>query len=951
MTEKKKILFVNEASYLNSGFANYGRELISRVNASGKYKVAELSNYGMVNDARDSVIRWKCYPNAVPPNDPRHQQYSAAIDNQWGRWRLDTVLLDFKPDIVANWSDPWMMMYQMRTPLYKYFNHVIMPTVDSEPQKDVWIDYFCKADKILSYSKWGLDVLAKQGGKLIKDKLWTNAGFGVEDYMQVHDRNEMRDKHGLPQDILLIGTLMRNQPRKLFPDLFNAFRQTLDKLPAEKANKTWLLCHTSHMDRGWNLSRELQYQGVANRVLFTYCCANPQCKKFHFSPWQGFKKYCPRCNQFSCMAPNVQNGLSREELSELYSMLDLYVQYANCLGKDEEILTDEGWKKISEVEIGDMAWTHKGRWKKIVNKFRNLEKSKNSRVFKVTVWGDYEYLIATEDHEFPAYTKNEIKPDKNRSIREKFGDYLRLGKSLPNMGKYELADLTPGDLLMYKIDREETDVNQLDLYPYISDRDKVVGSEIVVNHINKYNRFITVDKDFCRFMGLYVADGSSYISKTTNGGNVKLTSNTAHTSNIEIAKTVLGRFGNLTKERVYHNGNACDTILSSFLHSKFFKQEFGTGVTKGFPVWVEKLPIEKQKEIVQGMFMADGHYIQHRNASVYCTISKKLADQLKLMLRRIGVEFACRTRTKEGNRHIQYVFELYGHLADGDFPTNSRSTTNKIYEDIHYLKIKSIEEIKYTDDVHCVDVEEDHTFTTRLGTVHNCEGFGLPIVEAAACGTQTAVMDVTAMKDYPEMLNAIALQPVKMHLSVGEDAYRAIPDNVGNAEKMAEFLRQPLEKIIESGVTSSELARKNYNWNDIAQRWMDCFDSLPSTQDRWNAPKDPPITPINIPKEATSIDIVRGCSKHSGYPFDENSVQGMELVRDARNGVTMGDGGPKNFGNEDLLRVFGGFADARNTAEAVRVGEATVQQEDYLEYAKIKEEIYSNDKRADDSAV
>ena len=55
---KKKILLCNEASFLNTGYATYGRELMKRLYASNKYELAEFSTYASHQDERFSHIPW-----------------------------------------------------------------------------------------------------------------------------------------------------------------------------------------------------------------------------------------------------------------------------------------------------------------------------------------------------------------------------------------------------------------------------------------------------------------------------------------------------------------------------------------------------------------------------------------------------------------------------------------------------------------------------------------------------------------------------------------------------------------------------------------------------------------------------------------------------------------------------------------------------------------------------
>lgn len=115
---------------------------MSRLHNTGKYEIAEFASYGLVNDPRDKDITWTYYANAVRDNDPRHKEYSSRGENQFGKWRFEKVLLDYRPDVVVDIRDYWMSSYQASSPLRPYFHWCLMPTVDSEPQQEEWIDTF-----------------------------------------------------------------------------------------------------------------------------------------------------------------------------------------------------------------------------------------------------------------------------------------------------------------------------------------------------------------------------------------------------------------------------------------------------------------------------------------------------------------------------------------------------------------------------------------------------------------------------------------------------------------------------------------------------------------------------------------------------------------------------------------------------------------------------------------
>ena len=56
MSRKKRILFISEAAYLNTGYAKYSKEVISRIHKTGKYEIAEFSIYSNPDDPRRKSI-------------------------------------------------------------------------------------------------------------------------------------------------------------------------------------------------------------------------------------------------------------------------------------------------------------------------------------------------------------------------------------------------------------------------------------------------------------------------------------------------------------------------------------------------------------------------------------------------------------------------------------------------------------------------------------------------------------------------------------------------------------------------------------------------------------------------------------------------------------------------------------------------------------------------------
>jgi hypothetical protein len=150
----------------------------------------------------------------------------------------------------------------------------------------------------------------------------------------VANKSAHKEESGLMGDIKIIGTVMRNQKRKLFPDLFKAFRKFLNECEqqgkTELAKKTFLYLHTSYPDVGWDIPVLLKEFGLGSKVLFTYLCRQTgQCFPSFF---QGASMISPFTKQATAVFPSVVQGISEMQLKNIMCLFDVYVQYSICEG-------------------------------------------------------------------------------------------------------------------------------------------------------------------------------------------------------------------------------------------------------------------------------------------------------------------------------------------------------------------------------------------------------------------------------------------------------------------------------------------------------------------------------------------------------------------------------------------------------------------------------------------
>jgi glycosyltransferase involved in cell wall biosynthesis len=372
---KKRILFVGEASFLSTGFATYYRELLQRLAATDKYEIAELGSYA--DDLHAGVTdfiagRWKFYGGQPVPTDqenwqrfhtPTHPRTKGQPTNQFGEWRFDEVCAEFQPDIVIDIRDWWMLEFQERSCFRDWYKWLVMPTVDAEPQQEEWMYTYENADLVLAYSDYGIDVLKSQS---VKAKIFPTPMRPGVDLSVFKPDPSARDRFaGIAPDVTVIGTVMRNQSRKLYPDLIDAFACMKTKYKGEAAvDKAVLMIHSCWPDNAhsFDYPRHVKrlaentgkrmpwaYKMVKSDILQTFMCHNcdgrfvgwamslwgqpiqnkeingKQVRNAVFLP-------CVHCGQQTATPPTTGQGFTREELASVYSTMDIYVQCSICEG-------------------------------------------------------------------------------------------------------------------------------------------------------------------------------------------------------------------------------------------------------------------------------------------------------------------------------------------------------------------------------------------------------------------------------------------------------------------------------------------------------------------------------------------------------------------------------------------------------------------------------------------
>lgn len=302
---------------------------MKRLRDSGKYELCELACYAKPGDSVTENHIKNCgwlVKLAMPTNEQERNVYYSNPVNEFGEMKFEETCLEFRPDFVISIRDPWMDSFIRWSPFRPFYYWVWMPTVDGVPQHKEWIELYANANAIFTYSDWGLDVLREQCGGAVNSRCSAPAGADFDSFQVIRDKKIHREKMGIDPDAFIVGTVMRNQRRKLFPDLMEAFSLFLKTCPTGMAEKTFLYLHTSWPDLGWDIPGLLSEYGIGHKTLFSYFCKN--CGLAFPSFFQDSIAVCRGCGKLTATFPNSSTGVRRKTLSDIMNLWDCYVQYS-----------------------------------------------------------------------------------------------------------------------------------------------------------------------------------------------------------------------------------------------------------------------------------------------------------------------------------------------------------------------------------------------------------------------------------------------------------------------------------------------------------------------------------------------------------------------------------------------------------------------------------------------
>jgi glycosyltransferase involved in cell wall biosynthesis len=319
---KRRILYISDFAGAFTGFGKNTKLLLKYLNSTGKYDILNAAQGMPKHGAHEKRFPWKTI--GVLPDDPNkiaqiNQDPNMARMASYGEVEIDSIVNDFKPDVIFSVNDTWGSQYVINKKFFNFIPTVCWNTFDSLP---LLPDTIKNADKIKHYWTWS-DFARKEFLKLghenVKNQypLVNTNNF----YKLPQDKiNEILTRNNLSLDSFIIGFVFRNQLRKLINTQIEAYAQFKRVNPEVK--NTFLYTHT-HYGEGWDIHRLCEQYGVnKNEVLCTYICK--ETKQYFILPYSGQDIQNPLTGQKTLITTNIGLGVSDEQLNEIYNIFSLY---------------------------------------------------------------------------------------------------------------------------------------------------------------------------------------------------------------------------------------------------------------------------------------------------------------------------------------------------------------------------------------------------------------------------------------------------------------------------------------------------------------------------------------------------------------------------------------------------------------------------------------------------
>jgi predicted metal-dependent peptidase len=369
-----------------------------------------------------------------------------------------------------------------------------------------------------------------------------------------------------------------------------------------------------------------------------------------------------------------------------------------CLTGDSLVLSEEGFKPIKDIKIGERVYSDKGIFTEVIGK---SERDYSGDIHTIRSRSGFPCSF-TPDHPILAKQID--------NFRVGWGFKKSLEKSYngkrPHTAFVKASDLKKNDSLVFPI-------------PEIREMTTITRKICKLRDSYKIKK-VWLDEDVAYFIGYFVGNGN--LSKVKKKGiylkhqgrserHITLTMNEKfdHTQLEQIIRSKLLRSPALLKVK---DKRAKRLVFSGYGMAKFLRKHFYRNNKKSIPTWMLYEKPEIIEQFIKGLFDSDGH--KEGNLKTICSVYPSVYSFIPLLLLRLGHSSFSVSRgkykTDDGKEHYKY------NVGWREDRTHEYS---KIIGKKMFHPIRSIDKSHYEGKVYNLETKA-HTYCCPYFITHNC---------------------------------------------------------------------------------------------------------------------------------------------------------------------------------------------------------------------------------------
>jgi len=316
---KKRVLVNTNFSKMFTGFGKNAKNLLSYLYSTGKYELFEYCA-GMQWSAPELKLQpWRAngaLPDTQNEINELNKDQGKARNASYGEYNIERAVKEFKPDVTLHIEDSWGVTFYTNKSFWGKIPSIFWVTQDSLPLINT--DDAKKTPHYWCWSSFATNEFHRLGSKNVTTQypLVDLSNFKILSDLQ---KNEIRKKFNIPENVFIITQVARNQLRKLFNaniEAHAAFKRQNPQVPA-------ILLFVTNFAEGWDIPRLAQQYGVPPQEIW---CAyvSHETGDYVLAPFQGNEITCPFSKKEKAMRTvSVFKGVSEEALNEIYNISDV----------------------------------------------------------------------------------------------------------------------------------------------------------------------------------------------------------------------------------------------------------------------------------------------------------------------------------------------------------------------------------------------------------------------------------------------------------------------------------------------------------------------------------------------------------------------------------------------------------------------------------------------------